>query len=326
MSDISCIPPPLIITTEMFRQILERTTRLPSSIVKSPLKIKEENDDQPVPVPTPPKADSSSSSSVSSSSSSSHQHFVYDNVPQMPPPRLVPTPSPFIYPAQSQFRRQASLNAAAQLLPNPVIPTTPYTPPPMLSPFRKGPGLYYRVFSHPGSAEAESPLVITPAQDESTVAKINIGQNYQATIPKLRTNDDRHYYDQSIMEDELLFSPENLPHLDESSLEKYESLYRTNPTLFSPRHAPQIYSLELVYMLLYEYGGDLQHTLRTLLQGVANDISPCRPVCRMRFPECDQWTYEEIKAFTKAIQTTEKNFGSVSRAVRSIVIDESVEM
>jgi len=124
-----------------------------------------------------------------------------------------------------------------------------------------------------------------------------------------------HYLFFSIDIDELLFSPSQLPYLDESSLEKYEQLSRTNPFLFSPRHSPTLYPIELVYMLLHEYHGDLQRTLAALLDGTAQDIKQCRPLHRYHFPECDTWTKEEIEAFTKALETSEKNFLLVSRAV-----------
>ena len=84
----------------------------------------------------------SSTGTNSSSSTSSHTHFNYEEVPPQKKQRDS-TPSSFQWP--SQFRRQLSLNIAHQTL-NPAVPSTPYTPPPMLSPFRKGPGLYYRVF------------------------------------------------------------------------------------------------------------------------------------------------------------------------------------
>jgi hypothetical protein len=68
-------------------------------------------------------------------------------------------------------------------------------------------------------------------------------------------------------------------------------------------------------MLLHEYNGDLQRTLAALLDGTAQDIKQCRPLHRYHFPECDTWTKEEIDAFTKAMETSEKNFLLVSRAV-----------
>ena len=132
----------------------------------------------------------SSTGASSSSSASSNTHFNYDDVP--PQKKTEPTPSSFQWP--SQLRRQLSLNINYQTA-NPA-PSTPYTPPPMLSPFRKGPGLYYRVFSQPGpSTEISSipttPILpFTPAGEESAGPKINIGREYQALIPKLRTNID----------------------------------------------------------------------------------------------------------------------------------------
>jgi hypothetical protein len=252
---------------------------------------------------------SSTTGTSSSSSTSSHTHFNYEDVVVPQKKNRDSTPSSFQWP--SQFRRQLSLNLGYQSS-NP-IPSTPYTPPPMLSPFRKGPGLYYRVFSHPGQSTDTSSIPTTPIGDESTNPKINIGKKeYQAIIPKLQIN---LYDDDDDRGDELLFSPSELSYLDEKSLEKFEQLNRMNPFLFSPRHSPRSYPLELVYMLLHEYNGDLPRTLAALLDGTAKDIKQCRPLHRYRFSECDTWTKKEIEAFTKAIQTSEKNFELVSRAV-----------
>jgi len=122
----------------------------------------------------------SSAGASSSSSTSSNTHFNYDVVP--PEKKRDSTPSSFQWP--SQFRRQLSLNTGKPTLNPP--PSTPYTPPPMLSPFRKGPGLYYRVFSQPGSSTETSSIPTTPVGEESAGPKINVGKEYQAIIPKLQ--------------------------------------------------------------------------------------------------------------------------------------------
>jgi len=270
---------------------------------------------------------SSTINSSTSSSSSSKTHFNYENLSQTIPSKLSDNSS-FQWPLQiSQFRRQQSLNIASQT-PNP-LPSTPYTPPPMLSPFRKGPGLYYHVFSQttPATIQQTSTvttpvLPFTPIPDEISGPKINIGKEYQVDIPKFQMKIDDEY---SIDNDELLFSPSQLPYLDENSLEKYEQLSRTNPLLFSPRHSPTLYPIELVYMLLHEYNGDLQRTLAALLDGTAQDIKQCRPLHRYHFPECDTWTKEEIDAFTKAMETSEKNFLLVSRAVETKTVKQCIE-
>lgn len=92
-----------------------------------------------------------------------------------------------------------------------------------------------------------------------------------------------------------------------------------NPYLFSPRDSPVSYPLELVYMLLHEYNGDLRRTLTALLEGTANDIRQCRPIHNYHFLDCDKWTKEEIAAFTKAM-LTDKNFELISQAVSYLKI------
>ncbi|CAF3090391.1 unnamed protein product [Rotaria sp. Silwood2] len=128
-----------------------------------------------------------------------------------------------------------------------------------------------------------------------------------------------------VITDELLFSSSELSYLDEKSLEKFEQLNRMNPFLFSPRQSPKSYSLELIYMLLHEYNGDLPRTLAALLEGTVNDIKQCRPLHSYHFLDCDKWTKEEIDAFTKAMQTSEKNFQSISRAVGTKSIKQCIE-
>lgn len=152
--------------------------------------------------PTSSAQITSSSSASSSSTSSTNTHFNYD-IPTTNSSKSSDTnvtnnntnTSSFQWPSQiSQFRRQ-TLHTGSQT-PN-VLPTTPYTPPPMLSPFRKGPGLYYHVFSQttpvPPPTTTAVPTVptpvlpYTPIPDEISGPKINIGEQYQAPIPKLRT-------------------------------------------------------------------------------------------------------------------------------------------
>lgn len=243
---------------------------------------------------------SSSTGTNSSSSSSSSKRFFTEETNAAVSTN--PSSSSFQWPGQvSQFRRPIALNPHCR------TPSTPYTPPPMLSPFRKGPGLYYQVFPQTASTP-------TPSFDEIPGPKINVGEDYQAVIPELKTVKDRQ---SPVEQDELLFSPYQLPFFDEYALEKYEQLSRTNPLLFSPRHSPSLYPIELVYMLLYEYQGDLQRTLAALLDGTVHDIKQCRPLHRYHFPQCDPWTNEEIQAFSKALETSEKNFQLISQAVRS---------
>jgi hypothetical protein len=144
---------------------------------------------------------SSSTTNSSTSSSSSKTHFNYENLAQTSSLKQSDNNqntnnSSFQWPLQiSQFRRQQSLNIGSQT-PIP-LPTTPYTPPPMLSPFRKGPGLYYHVFSQTTPAAQQTATVATPVlpftpiPDEISGPKINIGKEYQADIPKLHMKFDQ---------------------------------------------------------------------------------------------------------------------------------------
>jgi hypothetical protein len=148
------------------------------------------------------------------------------------------------------------------------------------------------------------------AADRSTIHMIEV-----RSIKRL--NMTTRYF--SVMEDELIFSPSTLSNESVEQLVMYEQLSRMDPTLFSPRHSPCIYPLELVYMLVHEYRGDVQRALEVLLNGRVGDLKSCRPLSRHHFPNCDRWTAEEIDAFAKAIKEPEKNFSLISKAVRTVL-------
>ena len=133
----------------------------------------------------------SSASTFSSSSISSNTRFNYDN----PVLSTKPEQNSHSFQWPSQFRRQLSVNSGKPTL-NSTL-EVPYTPPPMLSPFRKGSGLYFRVFSQTGTSTEQLPTPTTPLGEESASPKINKGPKYQADIPQLRTemdNDDPGLY------------------------------------------------------------------------------------------------------------------------------------
>ncbi|CAF0751667.1 unnamed protein product [Didymodactylos carnosus] len=299
------------------------------------------------------KTPSSNSSSLISSSSSNAKHFQYEHVSSTTETILVSRPTPteshqrinqpidspsFLWPSQpSQLRRQQSF--------------TPYTPPPMLSPYRKGSGLYYHVFSatpttvstpvttfSQGIQQPFTPLTnklvvneinkqenneIIPIPKsavsiEDLLARINVGEQYQADIPECNVSDTS--YDTS---DELLFSPYDMSNISEELFGRLEKIINKN--VLCPSLANMSYPLELIYMLLYEFRGDLELTCLTLLEGKTTSIKECRPLHTYKFPECDIWTRQEIDLYNQSIVEYEKNFELISKSIGTKTIKECIE-
>ena len=141
---------------------------------------------------------SSATTNSSTSASSTNTHFNYENLPSTIPSKISDNNmnnSTFQWPLQiSQFDRRSSVAVENQTLNS--LPSTPYTPPPMLSPFRKGSGLYYHIFSQTTPNAQQTAMAITPVlpftpiPNEISRPKINIGKEYQAIIPKLQMDID----------------------------------------------------------------------------------------------------------------------------------------
>lgn len=135
--------------------------------------------------------ESSSSATSSASSSSNNQHFTYDNVPEHKILHRTTSSTHWL----SQFRREYSNSQSNNNISLNSHLSVPYTPPPMLSPYRRGAGLYYRTFSQSNGNEnlndCNSFQAVTDSQavtEDPSSPKINVGDEYQADIPKFRRN------------------------------------------------------------------------------------------------------------------------------------------
>ncbi|KAJ1157360.1 hypothetical protein NDU88_010073 [Pleurodeles waltl] len=263
-----------------------------------------------------------------------------------PEPLFIPPPSPSLNMScsgvtlyQSQLRSPRILGdhllVRAQELP-------PYTPPPMLSPVRQGPGLFSSVIPAHGSAAYSqlppTPLTptprvllfrnsldggsipVTPGPGEQTIdiePRINIGPRFQATIPELQSPS---FLEMEEHKATLVWKP--LTALENKAcLQRVKDFLNMSCSSVLPGGGT---NLEYALHSLFEVNGDVMSALEMLL--LKNKCrSKSHPLANYHYAGSDRWTSQERKLFNKLLASNNKDFFQVQKMVNSKTLAQCVE-
>ncbi|XP_045533607.1 transcriptional-regulating factor 1 isoform X6 [Pieris brassicae] len=169
---------------------------------------------------------------------------------------------------------------------------THYTPQPLLSPDRDGPGLYVDFISGISGAEAE---VLSQFEDNQT-PRINIGAEHQADIPELCS--DR--VDLHRVPEQLLWDPGINDALDDNEVRMFMELAMCAAMPVGG------HTREFALQTLGECGGDIRAaTLRLMSRPPA----PAQHEAR--------WTPDEVEAFLNGLAHYDKDFYRISQLIRT---------
>ncbi|XP_070400363.1 transcriptional-regulating factor 1 isoform X2 [Nothobranchius furzeri] len=190
-----------------------------------------------------------------------------------------------------------------------------YTPPPLLSPVRRGPGLYSSLSLH--HREEETPC--GEEEEEESRGYVNIGPDFQAELPPRRvahewsgvwlTEDDSP-------PEELLWKPsEELTESDtlQSQVEKLLSVCSSSCLPGGGSNT------DLALHCLHYCQGDTMATLEMLL------FSHPSPTGDYHYSGCDFWTDTEKSLFSAALRTHGKDFSLIKKTVRTKTVSQCVE-
>ncbi|XP_022116565.2 uncharacterized protein LOC110994315 isoform X1 [Pieris rapae] len=169
---------------------------------------------------------------------------------------------------------------------------THYTPQPILSPDRDGPGLYVDFISGISGTEAE---VLSQFEDNQT-PRINIGAEHQADIPELCS--DR--VDLHRVPEQLLWDPGINDALDDNEVRMFMELAMCAAMPVGG------HTREFALQTLGECGGDIRAaTLRLMSRPPA----PAQHEAR--------WTPDEVEAFLNGLAHYDKDFYRISHLIRT---------
>ncbi|KHJ43728.1 Myb-like DNA-binding domain protein [Trichuris suis] len=255
-----------------------------------------------------------------------------------PLPLIIP-PYVFFNRFQSQLRSPSfSDNNGISMIG--VRARTPYTPPPILSPLRRGSGLFCRIrrpspvapksapvcYSRKesfwenldlsaavaaGSRKIDdvSPAIVSPPDSPvktDSLPHINVGTEYQATVPSTPLDSSKVCKDGARAV--LLFDPNCLNHLPQDTVQAFLHL-ASSPAV----HGGGI-NTELALHLLYDCGGDVQKAA-TRLTASGPLFDDKHPLHDYTYNDCQQWSAKEMIQFEDALLKGDKDFNEVSAAV-----------
>ncbi|KAM9766908.1 uncharacterized protein ACNS7B_017522 [Menidia menidia] len=185
-----------------------------------------------------------------------------------------------------------------------------YTPPPMLSPQRGGPGLYCSLTPARPHSEPGDPVSMATASASGPVPpRINLGRRFQAEVPPLRARNAAHASSHNAT---LLWTPWD-------KLEGPGGQQRVEALLMMAKSSVLLgggSSPEYVLQVLSESRGDFLKTVEKLL------TAP-KPSSLSRTGV--SWSPGEKRLLLKSLQLHHKDFSSIQRAVKTKSLSECVE-
>lgn len=225
----------------------------------------------------------------------------------------------------------------------------PYTPPPMLSPLRKGSGLYWAIINNgnvtPKSTNLGSFLsnrrsisqscdkdmgqnneliLSTPTtayepevvydldllSSESDVQPhVNIGSNYQASIPAYIGDCTDAQKYYRRERADQVWDPSVIEKIPSDDLDAYLELACSGCIPGAGRN------VELAIHLLHIYHGDIDKCITKLLNSDSLKLPTDHPLYDYQYPETDVWTKEEIGNYYRAMLNADKDFHAIAKKV-----------
>lgn len=185
-----------------------------------------------------------------------------------------------------------------------IIP--PYTPPPILSPARRGSGLFWTV---------KNQSCLLPLETD-ILPHINIGFNYQAQIPQLRSEKEPDFCPET-----SVWSVKSADCLCDMELSNYEKIACSAAVPGTGTNK------EYALHVLHAARGDVKLAMMLLLTGdVKSEESVHRRInYDLPLDETEPWSREEIESFSQAMISNDKNFRKVSEIVRTKNIRQCVQ-
>ncbi|GAU98322.1 hypothetical protein RvY_09483-2 [Ramazzottius varieornatus] len=237
----------------------------------------------------------------------------------------------------------------------------PYTPPPMLSPSRRGSGLFWNVVNTASSGTTtphsasrfllkrslsststsydytsalrassgddlldlkESPFNFSSSAPETDKSPhINCGPQHQAVLPRLQGPETEVAYLNAAPKEDCLWDPKMASHLTGKQVESFVSLASSAAMPKAGRNA------ELAHHVLYQKGGDIRITIQTLLSNnlLMSLVNSTPGLKNYNYQLSTIWSPDEISHFSQAIQAYEKDFFQVAAQVKSKSVAQCIE-
>ncbi|KAM8793999.1 zinc finger protein 541 [Eudromia elegans] len=245
---------------------------------------------------------------------------------------LIPPAAPGAAPAG---RFQSNLRSPVFLVDHllrDLVQSSPYTPPPMLSPIREGSGLYFSTLCSPANGDPgqlfrtvldrmDRDFGFCLVKDNARIGiepHINIGSRFQAEIPALR---DRSHLENAPQAASLVWKPWGDLATNRETQDRVTELLNAACSSVMPGGGT---NLELALHCLHEARGDILEALGMLLFGRARKAGS-HPLANYRYAGSDAWTPLERQLFRKAFWLHRKDFSLIQKQIQTKNVAQCVE-
>uniref|UniRef100_A0A663F8Q8 Zinc finger protein 541 n=1 Tax=Aquila chrysaetos chrysaetos TaxID=223781 RepID=A0A663F8Q8_AQUCH len=211
--------------------------------------------------------------------------------------------------------------------------SSPYTPPPMLSPMREGSGLYFstccsssasgdpnQLFSA-GLGRMDRDFGFCLMKDNTKISiqpRINVGSQFQAEVPNLRDRSDLEENEEAAS---LVWKPWGDIATNLETQDRVTELLNLACSSVMPGGGT---NLELALHCLHEAQGNVMEALEMLLSG-GPQKSESHPLANYHYTGSDTWTPLEKELFKKAFSVHKKDFHLIQKKIQSKSVSQCVE-
>uniref|UniRef100_A0A8B9M145 Zinc finger protein 541 n=1 Tax=Accipiter nisus TaxID=211598 RepID=A0A8B9M145_9AVES len=247
------------------------------------------------------------------------------------PPPLVPEAQPGVGGCyQSNLRSPVFL---VDHLLSDLFQSSPYTPPPMLSPMREGSGLYFstccsssasgdpnQLFSA-GLGRMDRDFGFCLMKDNTKIRiqlRINVGSEFQAELPDLQ---DRSDLEEAEEPASLVWKPWGDMATNLETQDRVTELLKLACSSAMPGGGTNI---ELALHCLHEAQGNVMEALEMLLSG-GPQKSESHPLANYHYAGSDTWTSLEKELFKKAFRVHKKDFHLIQKEIQTKSVSQCVE-
>ncbi|XP_074872755.1 zinc finger protein 541 [Carettochelys insculpta] len=210
--------------------------------------------------------------------------------------------------------------------------SSPYTPPPMLSPIREGSGLYFNTLcsSSANSGPNKYSTILgrmggdfgfSLVKDDTKISikpHINIGNRFQAEIPNIQ---DRAFLENDEHSASLVWKPWGDIASNQETQDRVTGLLKVACSSAMPGGGT---NLELALHCLHEAQGNILEALEMLLfRGPQK--APSHALADYRYAGSDVWTPVEKQLFKKAFCLHKKDFYLIQKKIQTKSVSQCVE-
>jgi hypothetical protein len=148
---------------------------------------------------------------------------------------------------------------------------------------------------------------------------VNIGDEFQAILPKIRKLSDESSSSVESTREDLMWSHETLDKVSTCELTNYLKLVCKSSLVYGSSN-----NLELGLHVLHYFGGDTHKAIKAFFND-AIELPAQHPIATYKYTETDVWTPAQIKMFENSLLNNDKVFSEIANEIGKKTTKQCIE-